>query len=84
MPTERMIFLSMALTWRLSASPCMAQTYTLDDLGTIAGNSVSTGYALSDTAYATGTSSTPTAAIAVWATVATRDHSGRLPGNGVS
>lgn len=44
---------------------CMAQTYTLDDLGAIAGNSVSTAYALSDAGQAAGTSSTPTSAIAV-------------------
>ena len=49
----------------MSAPPCVAQTYTPDDLGTIAGNSASTGFALSDTGKATGTSSTPTAATTV-------------------
>ncbi len=65
MSTERIIFLSMALSACLSASPGMAQTYTLEDLGTIAGNSVATGYALNNDGEAAGTSSTPTAAIAV-------------------
>jgi probable HAF family extracellular repeat protein len=47
-----------------SASQSTAQTYTVADLGTISGDSVSTGYALSSTGAAAGTSSTPTAAIA--------------------
>jgi probable HAF family extracellular repeat protein len=47
-----------------SAAHSAAQTYTVTDLGTISGNSVSTGYALSSTGAAAGTSSTPTAAIA--------------------
>lgn len=68
MSTERIPFLTSALAALglcISAPLCMAQNYTIDDLGTIAGNSVSTGYALSDTGQAAGTSSTPTAAIAV-------------------
>src|SRR5450631_3411749 len=53
-----------ALSLCASASLSAAQTYTVTDLGTISGNSVSTGYALSSTGAAAGTSSTPTAAIA--------------------
>ena len=47
-----------------SAAHSAAQTYTVTDLGTISGNSVSTGYALSNTGAAAGSSNTPTAAIA--------------------
>jgi probable HAF family extracellular repeat protein len=53
-----------ALSLYASASLSAAQTYTVTDLGTISGNSVSTGYALSSTGAAAGTSNTPTAAIA--------------------
>ncbi len=42
----------------------MAQTYTVTDLGTLSGNSVSQGLALNDSGEAAGSSSTPTAAIA--------------------
>jgi len=68
MSTVRMSILTVALaalTLCVFASQSVAQTYTLTDLGTIAGNSVSTGYALNSTGHAAGTSSTPTAAIAV-------------------
>lgn len=47
-----------------SAAHSAAHMYTVTDLGTIAGDSVSTGYALSNTRAAAGTSSTPSAAIA--------------------
>jgi probable HAF family extracellular repeat protein len=68
MSNERTPLLSVALAalcLSALAPLCMAQTYTLDDLGAIAGNSVSTAYALSDAGQAAGTSSTPTSAIAV-------------------
>jgi probable HAF family extracellular repeat protein len=68
MSTVRMSILTVALaalTLCVFASQSVAQTYTLTDLGTIAGNSVSTGYALNSTGQAAGTSSTPTGAIAV-------------------
>lgn len=42
-----------------------AQTYTITDLGTLSGNSVSKASALNNAGEATGTSSSPTAAIAV-------------------
>ncbi len=57
--------LSVALWLCASASPSMAQTYTVTDLGTLPGNTVSEAYALSDTGEAAGTSSNPTGAIAV-------------------
>jgi probable HAF family extracellular repeat protein len=53
-----------ALSLYASASLSAAQTYTVTDLGTISGNSVSTGYALNNAGAVAGTSSTPTAAIA--------------------
>jgi probable HAF family extracellular repeat protein len=47
-----------------SASQSTAQTYTITDLGTLPGNSVSKAYALNDAGEAAGVSETPTAAIA--------------------
>jgi probable HAF family extracellular repeat protein len=47
-----------------AAQQSAAQIYTVTDLGTISGNSVSTGYALNNAGAVTGTSSTPTGAIA--------------------
>jgi probable HAF family extracellular repeat protein len=47
-----------------SAAQSAAQTYTVIDLGTLPGNSVSKGYALNDAGEAAGVSETPTAAIA--------------------
>src|SRR6516162_2269032 len=43
----------------------IAQTYTVTDLGTLSGNLVSKAYALNNAGVAAGTSSDPTAAIAV-------------------
>ncbi len=45
-------------------SQSAAQTYTVVDLGTLPGNTVSKGYALNDAGEAAGVSETPTAAIA--------------------
>jgi probable HAF family extracellular repeat protein len=54
-----------ALLWLCtSASQSTAQTYTVLDLGTLPGNSVSKAYALNDAGEAAGVSETPTAAIA--------------------
>ena len=47
-----------------SAAPSAAQQYTVTDLGTLSGNSVSTTSALNDAGDAAGVSETPTAAIA--------------------
>jgi probable HAF family extracellular repeat protein len=47
-----------------SASQSAAQTYTVTDLGTLPGNTVSKAYALNDAGEAAGVSETPTAAIA--------------------
>lgn len=47
-----------------SGSQGAAQTYTVTDLGTLPGNTVSEAYALNDAGEAAGVSSTPTAAIA--------------------
>jgi|HubBroStandDraft_1064217.scaffolds.fasta_scaffold88304_2 probable HAF family extracellular repeat protein len=47
-----------------SASQSAAQTYTITDLGTLPGNSVSKASALNDAGEAVGVSETPTAAIA--------------------
>jgi probable HAF family extracellular repeat protein len=47
-----------------SASQSTAQTYTITDLGTLPGNSVSKALALNDAGEAAGVSETPTAAIA--------------------
>jgi probable HAF family extracellular repeat protein len=49
------------LAW---AAPSIAQPYTLTDLGTLTGNSVSKGSALNNAGEAAGVSDTPTAAIA--------------------
>jgi probable HAF family extracellular repeat protein len=49
------------LAW---SAPCVAQQYTLTDLGTLPGNSVSKASALNDAGEAAGVSDTPTAAIA--------------------
>jgi uncharacterized membrane protein len=49
------------LAWGAHAA---AQQYTVTDLGTLTGNTVSTAYALNDAGEAAGTSSTPTGAIA--------------------
>jgi uncharacterized membrane protein len=46
------------------AAPSAAQQYTVTDLGTLPGNSVSTASALNDAGEAVGVSETPTAAIA--------------------
>jgi probable HAF family extracellular repeat protein len=48
----------------ICAAPGHAQTYTVTDLGAIAGDNVSKGYALNDAGQAAGVSETPTAAIA--------------------
>src|SRR6202041_445097 len=47
-----------------SGSQGAAQTYTVTDLGTLPGNTVSLGYALNDAGEAAGVSETPTAAVA--------------------
>jgi probable HAF family extracellular repeat protein len=47
-----------------SAAPSAAQQYTVTDLGTLSGNSVSTASALNDAGQAAGVSESPTAAIA--------------------
>jgi probable HAF family extracellular repeat protein len=54
-------------TLSLFSSPAhgIAQTYAVTDLGTLSGNQVSKGYALNNAGVAAGTSSGPTAAIAV-------------------
>jgi probable HAF family extracellular repeat protein len=55
----------LAVLWLCaSASQSTAQTYTITDLGTLPGNSVSKAYALNDAGEAAGVSETPTAAIA--------------------
>jgi probable HAF family extracellular repeat protein len=55
----------LATLWRCaSASQSTAQTYTITDLGTLSGDTVSQAYALNNTGEAAGVSSTPTAAIA--------------------
>jgi len=48
-----------------SVAQSVAQTYSVTDLGTLSGNSVSKAYALNNAGEAAGTSSSPTAAIAV-------------------
>jgi probable HAF family extracellular repeat protein len=48
----------------ICAVPCVAQQYTVTDLGTLAGDGVSKGYALNNAGSAAGVSETPTAAIA--------------------
>jgi probable HAF family extracellular repeat protein len=48
-----------------SAAQSLAQTYNVIDLGTLSRNGVSKAYALNNAGEATGTSSNPTAAIAV-------------------
>jgi probable HAF family extracellular repeat protein len=53
-----------ALALGVPVQRSVAQTYSVTDLGTIAGDSVSTGYALNNAGQAAGSSSTPTAAIA--------------------
>jgi probable HAF family extracellular repeat protein len=68
MPTTRrsgISFLLVALLLCASAVQSVAQTYNVADLGTLSGNSVSKAYALNNAGGATGTSSSPTAAIAV-------------------
>ena len=60
----KLIAVLAALALCVCAQQSVAQTFKLSDLGTIAGDSVSTGYALNSTGQAAGTSSTPTAAIA--------------------
>ena len=54
-----------ALSLFASAAHSIAQTYTVTDLGTLSGNLVSKAYALNNAGEAAGTSSNPTAAIAV-------------------
>ena len=54
-----------ALSLFASAAHGIAQTYTVTDLGTLSGNRVSKAYALNNPGVAAGTSSSPTAAIAV-------------------
>jgi probable HAF family extracellular repeat protein len=54
-----------ALSLFSSAVPSIAQTFTVTDLGTLSGNRVSKAYALNNAGVAAGTSSNPTAAIAV-------------------
>ena len=55
----------LAVLWLFaSASQSTAQTYTITDLGTLPGNSVSKALALNDAGEAAGVSETPTAAIA--------------------
>jgi hypothetical protein len=68
MPTMRRSgtsLLSVALLLCASAVRSVAQTYNVVDLGTLSGNSVSKAYALNNGGEAAGTSSSPTAAIAV-------------------
>jgi probable HAF family extracellular repeat protein len=48
-----------------AATHSLAQTYNVTDLGTLSGNRVSKAYALNNAGVAAGTSSNPTAAIAV-------------------
>jgi probable HAF family extracellular repeat protein len=57
--------LLVALLLCASAVRSVAQTYNVVDLGTLSGNSVSKAYALDNAGEAAGTSSGPTAAIAV-------------------
>jgi probable HAF family extracellular repeat protein len=68
MPTTRRSEISLLLVALLlcaSAVQSVAQTYNLADLGTLSGNSVSKAYSLNNGGEAAGTSSSPTAAIAV-------------------
>jgi probable HAF family extracellular repeat protein len=67
MATMRKFGTSMLLPLVLCASVAqsVAQTYNVTDLGTLSGNGVSKAYALNNAGEATGTSSNPTAAIAV-------------------
>jgi hypothetical protein len=68
MPTTRRSRRSIvlaALSLFASATLSVAQTYKVTDLGTLSGNLVSKAYALNNAGDATGTSSNPTAAIAV-------------------
>lgn len=68
MPTMRksgISLLLMALSLCASAAQGAAQTYHLTDLGTLSGNKVAKAYALNSAGQAAGTSSGPTAAIAV-------------------
>jgi probable HAF family extracellular repeat protein len=59
------ISVMLAAFWLCSlAAPSAAQQYTVTDLGTLPGNSVSKASALNDSGEATGVSETPTAAIA--------------------
>jgi probable HAF family extracellular repeat protein len=59
------ISLILAAFWLCtSAAPSAAQQYTVTDLGTISGNSVSKASAFNDAGEAAGVSETPTAAIA--------------------
>src|SRR5271167_2770589 len=63
---EKLATLMISLTLWLCASAYQstAQTYTVTDLGTLAGNSVSQAYALNNAGEAVGISDMPTAAIA--------------------
>jgi probable HAF family extracellular repeat protein len=68
MSSERKVTCSIMLTvLSLFASTVqvVAQTYTVTDMGTLSGNSVSKAYALNNAGEAAGTSSSPTAAVAV-------------------
>src|ERR1700683_4109179 len=57
---------ALATLWMLaSAAQSLAQSYTVTDLGTLSGDSVSKALALNNAGQAAGTSSSPTAAIAV-------------------
>jgi len=59
------ISVMLAALWLCApGSRSAAQTYTVADLGTLPGNTVSEGYALTDAGEAAGVSETPTAAVA--------------------
>jgi len=59
------VFMMLATIWLCAAAaPSAAQQYTVTDLGTLPGNSVSKASALNDGGEAAGVSETPTAAIA--------------------
>jgi len=68
MPTTRKVrcaIMLMVLSLFASQALSVAQTYKVTDLGTLSGNLVSKAYALNNAGEAAGTSSNPTAAIAV-------------------
>jgi uncharacterized membrane protein len=63
--TSRCSIVLATLSLFAAATHSLAQTYNVTDLGTLSGNRVSKAYALNNAGVAAGTSSNPTAAIAV-------------------